>query len=427
MRPLFAILGALLMGLQGAAAATSTPIDPAVTGLWVPDYHANAEYVAQSEMDIFADGTDVAREYDIANAPATALYVPVKNDGPRPYLQWIINGTMLDSKGVDTGTAAFSNGQFKTSFPDESDSGSYKLNADGRVMTMTMGKYQLVMKKVADATGKMIAKPKAAAAPVTSGGIDPQLAGLWREAIPMPDKGYTLETVFEIHPNGTFVQHIQHEATGQDVVVGNNSADVETDNATVRAANGRFTETMAKGGATYSASYVFDHAGTKMIVIYDQDTYGYLFVRMGDVGADNSLSVSSILSVLDAVHVVDPKLVRVWIGGQQTGNNIKYIMIEWHPNGDFVMHVRNTTGSQSVMDVKDSATYPGQYDAFNGRFLLNEPNDLRETGVYSFTYGTPNGTQLNLSWDTNKTATDTFRVFGDFDVNGAIRPLPAAK
>jgi hypothetical protein len=327
---------------------------------------------------------------------------------------------------VTTGTASYQNGKYATTLSGETDRGSYQLNADHRVMTLTQGKIQIELKKVADITGKMTVKPKAPP-PVTSGSVDPKLVGMWLESVPLADKGYTLDTVFEVHPDGTFVVHVQHVAQGKDLVIGDSSADFSNETDKIAAANGRYTVTTGDGTAV-SASYVFDHAKTKLLVTYDSDTYGYLFVHMGNVGADGSLTLISGSAALTASHVVDPKLVRVWIGGIQNGNNITYKMIEWHPNGDFVMHVRNVTGSQSPMDVKDSATYPGQYDAFGGRFLLNEPNDLRETGVYSFKDNPAvGGTELDLSWDTSKTTTDTYRVFGDFDSTGAMRPLTATK
>jgi hypothetical protein len=426
MRPIFAIPGVLLMSLQGvAAAAASAPIDPTMTGLWVPVYGKTAQ-TATGEFDMFPDGTLIERVYAVQGTPSTTTYLPITNDGPKPYLQWTINDTTLKPTNVESATATFSNGNFTITYADGTvNTGTYQLSANHRVMTLTMGNVQLAFRMVADSNGNLLppSQPKAAA---TSSPVDPNLAGLWLESIPMPDQGYTQDTIFEIHPSGQFVAHIQHVTPQQNIEVGNSNSDFSTGNYTLRGANGRYT-VINNDGSTVMASYVFSPGRKKMIVVYDQDTYGFLFVHLGDVGADDSLSLISGSKDLTDNHVVDPRLIGVWVGEIQNTNSITYKLIEWHPNGDFVMHVRNVTGSQSVMDVKDTNTYPGEFDAFSGRFLLNEPKGLRETGVYSFKPNASYGTELDLSWDTAKTQTDSYRVFGDFDANGAIRPLPTAK
>lgn len=425
MRAFLIALGALLALLGASSTSAQAAIDPAVCGLWAPA--SESDYTA-GELDFFPDGTFVEREVDTPTHTLTTLYTPKAPQGKRPFLQWTVNGTVTKPSKVQTGTATFDSGKFNLIFNASSkdngkgfgtNSGSYEISSDGHKMTLDLGGGEkLELRRVADATGTpapRVVAPKSQTTPV-----DPDLVGLWAERV-ATDKGYNLVTVFAIYPNGQFIVHIQHP-TDQSIYVGGSSQDVETDNDTIVAFNGRYTVTTSDG-TSVPASYVISKDKQKMIVEYDSDTYGFLFVHEADINAQGDLIMQSGGTDPATVHYVDPKLVRVW-AGQLQENGASYItdkLIEWHPDGKFVLHIRHITASQSPMDVKDFQTYPGEYDAFRGRFLLDEPNYLRETGTYSV-----NGNILDIHWDTNKTGDDQYSLYGDFDANGNIHPFASS-
>jgi hypothetical protein len=416
MRPLSIALGALLIMLGGLSASMqAATMDPAVIGLWAPDY--TAEYIG-GEMDIFPDGTVIQRNYDTTDHPLTTLWVP---DGKKPHLEWTINGTRLKSKDVIAGTGNYSNGKFAMTFPSGSNSGTYSISANHRKMTLDFGNgVKLLMTLIADSTGKPI--PHQPQPKPQAGSVDPDMGAYWVEKIPMPDKGYTQYTLYEIHPSGKFVYHIQQVKPGADLQLNDSSYDTQTLAGTIQSANGRCTISTTDGW-TGSASYVYSPDKQKMTLLYDKDTCAYLFVNYAQIGTDDSVTMSSDISNKEN-PVIDPRLVRVWIGSRQDAG-VSYVtktILEWHPDGTFVMHVRHVTGTQSPMDVQDAQTYPGNFNAFHGRFSLAQPQNLIQTGAY-----TVKGDELDMTWDANPGVNIPYQLYGDFDDKGVMRPFPTTK
>jgi hypothetical protein len=409
-------------GTSSSAASATGSIDPAVLGLWAPDLHDN---LIGPEYDFFPDGTMVQRLYDVPDNSMTALFEPVTGDGKWPYLRWTINGVIYQQKSALFGTANFANGSFTFHMTGTPATGTYAISADGRHLTLTLPQDNAVLKfhLVADAMGNPL-PPLPPPAP-TNDQVDPSLIGIWRESIPMPAKGYTQVTLFEFHPNGQFVAHIQHLTKGQSTTLNSTAADVETDPGTVRASGGRYDVTTPQGEDVL-ASYALSRDKQKLIVMYDTDDYGFLFEHLADITADDSISMTmSNGTYYKPPNEMDPALARVWMSSyhQHPADNFNVVtLLEWHADGNFEMHVRNVSPGQSPLEAKDTTTVTGVCDAFGGRFLLAEPDGGRETGVYSIT-----GTQLNMAWDTEKQTTYSYQLYGSFDAKGNVVPLTAGK